>query len=86
MTENTRVDVLSTVREVLRESLQLGDEPIELGDQLDLLPGADSVRLMRVVSRLERLLDIELDDREIREARTVADLVALVRTASIGTA
>ncbi|MEV6431678.1 acyl carrier protein [Nocardia sp. NPDC051463] len=86
MNEDTRAAVLTTVQDVLRESLRMGEEPIEPDDQLDLLPGADSVRLMRVVSQLERHFDIELDDKEIRDARTVADLADLVRTAMDGSA
>ncbi len=65
---------LEVVCDHLREELQLGDETIDPTAELDLLPGADSVRLMRVVADLEREFGIEFDDDKIREADTVADL------------
>jgi acyl carrier protein len=70
---------LEAVCAALRAELHLSTEPIESDDRLDLLPNADSVRLMRTVSRLERHFDIELDDTAIRKAETVSDLVQLVR-------
>lgn len=66
----------------LRTELGLGaEEIIDATDQLDLLTNADSVRLMRAVSRLERVLGVELDDWDIRNAQTVGDLVALIEAA-----
>jgi acyl carrier protein len=47
-----------------------------------MLPNADSIRLMRTVSALERRFDVELDDDEIRNALTVADLVRVVGDAT----
>lgn len=73
--------VLEAVSEVLRTELRLGPEPISADDRLDLLPNADSVRLMRAVSNLERRLGVEMDDDAIREAQTVAELVELLQSA-----
>lgn len=69
---------LQAVRETLNGVLGTSKEPIDPQDYLDLLPNADSVRLMRAVSNLERRYDVEFDDTAIRDAETVADLVALV--------
>ncbi len=82
MTDNTPDSdtTVEAVRAALRAELHLSTEPIELDDRLDLLPNADSVRLMRTVSTLERRFDIELDDAAIRKAETVGDLVNLLRT------
>jgi acyl carrier protein len=78
MSEN----LFDTVCAALRTELGLSAEvTIDAADQLDLLPSADSVRLMRTVSRLEGLLGIEIDDWDIRSAQTVGDLVALTEAA-----
>ncbi|HEX3782758.1 MAG TPA: acyl carrier protein [Pseudonocardiaceae bacterium] len=71
--------VLNAVQDTLRRELRLGPEPIDPQDRLDLLPEADSVRLMRAISVLEREFDTELDDMAISDAQTVGDLVALLQ-------
>jgi len=73
-------DALDAVRDALSQQLRLAKDQIEPGERLDLLPNADSVRLMRAVNALERRFDIELDDTAIRKAETVADLARLVRS------
>ena len=66
---------LDVVRQVLRNELGLSPEmQIQEDDSLDLLPGADSVRLMQVVSVLERRFTVEMDDTVIRKTQTVADM------------
>lgn len=82
MSRNPALDhpaVLATVIRVLRSELGFDAHPVEPGDRLDLLPEADSVRLMRAVSTLERLYGTELDDNDVHAAETVADLVALLQ-------
>lgn len=71
-------EALDAVREALGQQLRLEEDEIEPDERLDLLPNADSVRLMRAVSALERRFDVELDDNAIRKAETVADLARLV--------
>ena len=74
--------ILDAVRDELSKALAFGDAQVNPDDQLDLLPNADSILLMRTVSALERRFDVELDDDEIRNALTVADLVRVVGDAT----
>jgi acyl carrier protein len=61
---------------------ELGLPPGRIDPALPLaeLPGADSVKLVRVVSRLERLYDLEFEDEAVFAVKTAEDLVALVRS------
>jgi acyl carrier protein len=77
-TTNHAHEAFDAVREALANQLRLEKDQIEPDERLDLLPNADSVRLMRAVSALERRFDVELDDTAIRKAETVADLARLV--------
>lgn len=78
-------DVIDAVKQTLSTQLGIPGESIDLDDSLDLLPNADSVRLMRSVSALERQFNIELDDEAIRDAKTVADLTRLLSAELVGT-
>jgi acyl carrier protein len=69
---------VDAVREALSEQLRITVDQVEPQERLDLLPNADSVRLMQAVSKLERRFDIELDDDDIMKAETVADLARLI--------
>jgi acyl carrier protein len=68
------------VRELLAHELSLNPAEISDSDVLGDLPGADSLRLLRLVTRLERHWDVEFSDEEVFGATTFADLVTLVRT------
>ena len=79
ITNHEQAGAVDAVREALAKHLRIAADQIELEERLDLLPNADSVRLMRAVSTLERRFDIELDDHAIRDAETVADLARLIQ-------
>jgi acyl carrier protein len=74
-----QTDAVDAVREALGRQLRLDTDQIDPEERLDLLPGADSVRLMKAVGALERRFDVELDDHAIRKAETVADLARLIQ-------
>ena len=75
-------EVAAWVRSNLAEVLDLPEADValsaELADDLD----ADSIDLTDLVNRIERRYDVAIDDHEIADLRTVADLVALVERAS----
>ncbi|MEV6319185.1 acyl carrier protein [Streptomyces sp. NPDC051776] len=74
----THEEIAAVITEFLATELNTSASQIGGGDVLKNLPGADSLRLLRVVSQLERQWDIELSDEAVFAARTVDDLVTLI--------
>jgi acyl carrier protein len=76
-TAPTREQVAAVVREFLGHELKITPSDITDDAVLKELPGADSVRLVRVVSRLERHWDREFDDEQVFDLRKFDELVAM---------
>jgi acyl carrier protein len=74
----TDESVASVVAEYLATELKISTAEIAGDDVLRDLPGADSMKMLRVVSKLERNWDVEFDDEAIFAVKTVDELVALV--------
>jgi acyl carrier protein len=74
----SREDVLRVVRDHLAAQLRIDIDDVTPDTILKDLPGADSVRLLHAVARLERLWGVELDNQAIFGAVTVADLSDVV--------
>ena len=82
MTTPTKAPARSATAAIVRDHLarELSIEPAEIADDdvLKDLPGADSLHLLRLVTRLETHWDTEFSDEEIFGATTFDDLVSLV--------
>jgi acyl carrier protein len=70
-------DVIATLLDLEADRLS-GDTPLAAID------GWDSVNALRVLVYLERRLDRSLEFERFSDAKTVADLVAVVGTATVG--
>jgi acyl carrier protein len=66
------------VREKLAAELCCLPEQIAVDASMDSLPGLDSIKLMRVISEVERDYNVQLYDELLYELRTVADLANVV--------
>lgn len=77
-TTPTRADVAATVRDYVAKELGIEQATIEDDTVLKELPGADSVRLLRIVSKLERHWDAEFEDEDIFKSSTLDELITLV--------
>ncbi|WP_326950601.1 MULTISPECIES: acyl carrier protein [unclassified Amycolatopsis] len=75
----TREDIASVTAEYLAGELKIPTGEIAATDVLRDLPGADSMKMLRVVAKLERRWDVEFEDEEIFAVKTVDELVTLVR-------
>jgi acyl carrier protein len=63
---------------------ELGLDPSALRDDTDLraVEGADSVKVLRMIARIEAQHDVELDDADVFGVSTVAGIVRVVRAAA----
>lgn len=75
---NTRDEIAEITVEFIAAELKTSTSEINGSDVLKELPGADSLKLLRVVSKLERRWDVEFDDEDIFAVKTVDELVILV--------
>ncbi|MCZ7415183.1 acyl carrier protein [Streptomyces sp. WMMC897] len=71
-------DVLDEVRAQTARELGIDADRIAEDTVLKELPGADSVRLLRVVAQVERVYDVEFEDEDIFAVRTPGELTDLV--------
>lgn len=73
----TREDVTALLRELLGEILEL--DPHELDVEQDLIDDldTDSLQRLELMTEVEHRLDVRLDARAWREARTLAELTEL---------
>ncbi|MEU4311683.1 acyl carrier protein [Nocardia sp. NPDC024068] len=59
--------------------------PVQLDDVIEELPNIESVRFMRILTRIEDHFEIELDDEAVFGAATVGELAQIVAQPSSGT-
>ncbi|HEX3782602.1 MAG TPA: acyl carrier protein [Pseudonocardiaceae bacterium] len=74
----SREQIAAVTVEYLATELKTAPTEIGATDVLKELPGADSMKLLRVVSKLERQWDVEFDDEAIFAVATVDELITLV--------
>jgi acyl carrier protein len=74
-----RDEIATVTAEYLATELKVSPADISGSNVMRELPGADSIKLLRVVSRLERRWDVEFDDEAIFAANTVDELTTLVQ-------
>jgi len=78
MSTHTRDEIVATVTRILAG--ELGRPADELSPDRDLsqVEGADSVKVLRSVAKIEREYDIELEDEDVFRLRTVDDVVNVI--------
>lgn len=72
-------DVIGTVADLV--AAEFGVPRADLTPDLDLstVEGADSVKVLRVVAKIERAYDVELEDDEVFGFKTIRDVATSVQ-------
>nr|MDT0664489.1 acyl carrier protein [Micromonospora sp. DSM 115978] len=85
MTTSTEqiVDELTTI--VVQE-LAVAADQLTPDTDLRTLDGADSVKMLRVVAKVEKRYDVELDDDDVFSVSTIAEVAAVVHHALLAAA
>lgn len=72
-------DIEDTIRGFVCQELKV--TPDQVADTTDILElsGSESIKLLRIVARIERQYDIELEDEQVFGVRTVQQMVDVVQ-------
>jgi acyl carrier protein len=84
MAPTSTTTVEDFIRDQLAEELCCPAELITADARLAVLPGRDSIKLMKIVSEVERGFHVVLDDDQLYELDTVGDLTALINARIAG--
>lgn len=80
--ETTESTALDAVREIASAEFGLAPHEIQPESTIASFENADSVKVLRVVARLERRFGLQLDDEAIFGLQTVGDLLGLLAAAT----
>lgn len=78
MTTHTYDDILRTLTEIAAG--ETGLPAAELGPDVDLrgTAGIDSVRVLRMIAKIEHAYDVELEDEDVFAMTTIGDVAKMV--------
>jgi acyl carrier protein len=74
-------ELISEITAIVAEELGLPADELSPDADLRSAPGADSVKVLRVVARIERARDVELEDEDVFGASTIREVAEVVERA-----
>lgn len=73
--------IVEQVTAIVARELGVLPAAVAPGADLRTFEGADSVKMLRVVAKVEQTYDVELDDSDVFAVSCVADVASVVRRA-----
>ena len=73
---STSVD--GEVRRIVCEQLGVADAIVTEADEIRELPGVESIKILRAITRIEARFGIELEDEVVFQVQTFRELVELI--------
>jgi acyl carrier protein len=74
-------DITATLTDIVAAELGVAPTSIRPDTNLRTMEGADSVKVLRTVAKIERAYDIELEDEDVFGASSVAEIAKVVHRA-----
>ncbi|MEV4233967.1 acyl carrier protein [Nocardia sp. NPDC050408] len=74
----TADDILRTVTDIAATETGIAEADLRPDVDLRGMAGVDSVRVLRMVAKIERTYDVELEDQDVFGLATLADVVKVV--------
>jgi acyl carrier protein len=74
-------EITATVTEITAAELGVPASSLAPDSNLHEMVGADSVKVVRMIARVEQVYDIELDDEVVFTLRTITSTVRAIRKA-----
>ncbi|ADP80663.1 acyl carrier protein [Pseudofrankia inefficax] len=79
-------ELITEITGIVAEELGVSTEAVSPDADLRAVEGADSVKVLRVIARIERAHDVELEDEEVFGASTVREVAEVLQRALAETA
>ncbi|WP_462188678.1 MULTISPECIES: acyl carrier protein [unclassified Frankia] len=77
----SRAEIVSTVTAILARELGMPADALTPDLDLRAVEGADSVKVLVMISRIERTYDIEIEDEDVFTLSSINDVVRIVLAA-----
>ncbi|MBX6390361.1 MAG: acyl carrier protein [Frankia sp.] len=77
----SHAEIVATVTEIVARELGIPADSLAADTDLRAVEGADSVKVLRMIARIERMYDVELDDEDVFTVSTVNDVAGVVQAA-----
>lgn len=75
---NGNTEIGKTISSLVSEELKIPAEEITPGTNLRELPGVESIKVLRIIAKIERLYDVELDDELVFRVKTIQELAEAI--------
>jgi acyl carrier protein len=72
-------EIQVVIRGMVAQELKVPPDAIAGDSDIRELPNVDSVKLVRAVARIERHFDIELEDDDVLNVKTIDEITRLVQ-------
>ena len=73
--------ITETVRTIVAEVLAVPAAELAVDTDLREVEGADSIKVLRLVARIEREYDVELEDSDVFGVSSISEIADVVRKA-----
>jgi acyl carrier protein len=73
--------ITETVRGIVAEVLAVPVGSLSVDTDLREVEGADSIKVLRLIARIEREYDVELEDSDVFGVSTIGEVAGVVRKA-----
>jgi acyl carrier protein len=77
----THEQITASVTAIVAEVLAVPAAELSVDTDLREVEGADSIKVLRLIARIEREYDVELDDADVFGVSTITDVADVVRKA-----
>ncbi|WP_018331342.1 acyl carrier protein [Actinomycetospora chiangmaiensis] len=81
LTTTTEATLREAVRGIVTAELGLAPDALRDDDDLRAVEGADSIKVLRIIARIEQRFDVELEDSDVFGVSTVDGIVGVVTAA-----
>ena len=81
MTASATDDITRTITDIAAAELGVPAANLDPDADLRAIEGIDSVKVLRMIARIERAFDIELDDEDVFGIASIAGTTLVVRKA-----